>query len=278
MSENQISEPKASFGEQAKWLLGIFFRPKKIFNKIARQASGMWFLPLLIMSILTIAYAGVSARTSTPFTAMNMQEMDSGTFSQEIDAGTMIMEGAVDNEGGEYNFNDSQQTPAASKSSALLKGIGGVIRVWGSWLILSMVLYLSLTLSGGRTESFHLLNIVAWAGLPLALRDLVRIVGISLTHTAILNPGLSGLLSANAGGSLALFLGSLFGLLDIYLFWKLGLLVLGGKTVSGLGIGKSLKAVLIHVLILLALYALAGTGMNSLVQQIMEGASFVEDF
>lgn len=268
MSEKPASESKKSYRAQAKWLSGIFIRPKNTLFEISQQASGVWLLPLLVMSILAIAYAGVPTNNNTPVTPANLQQLDSGT---------LIMEMPLDGEEWPDNDSDSQLSSGSSNPFALLGGLGGVIRIWTSWGLLATVLYLSLTLSGGRTENLHLFNIVAWAGMPLALRDLVRIIAVKLTHTAILNPGLSGLAATSADGT-ALFTRAFFALMDIYLFWSLGLLVLGGKTVSGLNVRKSLKAVLIPVLLLLGIYALAGTGLKTLVGQITEGASFIEEF
>jgi len=267
---------RVGFATQLKWLLTIFIQPRKTFTQIAEQPKKRWLLPLLVLSVVALIHANVSAHTSLMLVPdlKGMQDVDI-----QLPEGAELPEN-LDVENVEIiEVSDTGNMPAAGGPplggvSWLFDGIGSLIRIWGVWLLISAMLYLSLTLSGGRVENRPLMNVVAWAGMPLVLRDLVQIASMSLTHQPILNPGLSGLWMPGES-TLSWFLLALLGMVDIYLIWNLALLVIGGKTVSGLGTGKTLKAVLIPVLLLLALYALGTVGMQTLVFQIREGASFM---
>jgi hypothetical protein len=270
--------PHAGLGSQFKWLLTIFIRPRKTFAQIAVQPRKQWLLPLLVMSVAALIHANVAARTSVTMLPglggvpdgniqiMNGEDFDPSSFDEMGDENADVIE-----------ITDTGILPASNPApsggvSWLITGIGSLIRIWGGWLLVSAMLYLALTLSGGRVENRPLMNAVAWAGLPLALRDLVRIVSMTLTRQAILNPGLSGLWIPG-DSMLSRLLLALLNMVDIYLIWHLALLVIGGKAVSGLETGKALKAVLIPMLILLLLYALGTVGVQTLAVQIQEGAS-----
>jgi hypothetical protein len=96
------------------------------------------------------------------------------------------------------------------------------------------------------------LNIVAWASLPFAVRDLLRIVYMLSAGHALNSPGLSGF-STNAG-----FVSHLLIRADIFLIWNVILLVIGFAVADGLSRGKAVTGVL--VVVVLVLFAQAGLG------------------
>jgi hypothetical protein len=132
--------------------------------------------------------------------------------------------------------------------------------LWFGWLIIGGLLHLGLTLIGGRGDTSGTMNIVAWASLPLALRDLVRILVMMDTDQLIQYPGLSGFapLSTEGASSGGLFLVALLSLIDIYLIWRILLVVIGVRAANGLPPAKSVAGVLAVFLIVLALQALIG--------------------
>lgn len=96
------------------------------------------------------------------------------------------------------------------------------------------------------------LNVVAWASLPFAVRDLLRIVFMLSARHAIVSPGLSGFSSGSA------FVSQLLTRADIFLIWNVILLIIGFAIADGLSRGKAVTGVL--VVILLVLLAQAGLG------------------
>jgi hypothetical protein len=127
-----------------------------------------------------------------------------------------------------------------------------VLGVYMSWLVLGWIMHLLLTMFGGRGSSQQTLNVVAWATLPVAIREVIRIVAMWNSGQRLTSLGLSGFAPAGEG-TMALLLLALLTLADIYLFWQIGLLVLGARLVANISRLKTWIAVLIAVLILLIL-------------------------
>ena len=96
------------------------------------------------------------------------------------------------------------------------------------------------------------LNIVAWASLPFAVRDILRIIFMLAAGHAIVSPGLSGFTSTPG------FVTQLLTRVDIFLIWHIVLLVIGFALTDGLPRGKAVTGVL--VVVLLVLLAQAGLG------------------
>ena len=117
---------------------------------------------------------------------------------------------------------------------------------------LAALLHFGSTLLGGRGSMQGALNIVAWASLPFAVRDILRIVFMLSAGHAIISPGLSGFVST-AG-----FVSQLLTRLDIFLIWNVILLVIGFGIADSLPRSKAVTGVL--VVILLVLLAQAGLG------------------
>lgn len=97
-----------------------------------------------------------------------------------------------------------------------------------------------------------MMNRVAWAGLPYAVRDVVRSLYLWLGHRVIASPGLSGLVSSE-GGTLATAWAALLGLIDLYLVWQVLLLVAAIRSGGDPGPRKAWASVLITEIVVLAL-------------------------
>ena len=96
------------------------------------------------------------------------------------------------------------------------------------------------------------LNVVAWASLPFAVRDILRIIFMLAAGHAIVSPGLSGFTSTPG------FVSQLLTRLDIFLIWQVVLLIIGFALTDGLSRGKAVTGVL--VVIVLVLVVQAGIG------------------
>jgi hypothetical protein len=94
------------------------------------------------------------------------------------------------------------------------------------------------------------MNIVAWASLPLAVREFVQLIYLLITNKLISNPGLSGFSQVGVSG-LPLYLSQILALIDIYLVWQIMLLILGVRISTGLNPTKSIFGVILPVLIIL---------------------------
>ena len=120
------------------------------------------------------------------------------------------------------------------------------------WLLLAAMLHFGFTLLGGRGSMQSALNVVAWASLPFALRDILRIVFMLSAGHTITSPGLSGFITTPG------FFAQLLTRIDIFLFWQIVLLILGFGIADNLSRGKSMAGVI--VVVVLVLLAQAGLG------------------
>lgn len=151
--------------------------------------------------------------------------------------------------------NDYMQAQQATQGPAFLyiiPMIGSLTALWLGWLLLAALLHFGSTLLGGRGSMQSALNIVAWASLPFAVRDILRIIFMLAAGHVIVSPGLSGFTSTPG------FIAQLLTRLDIFLIWQVILLVIGFALTDGLPRSKAVTGVL--VVILLVLFAQAGLG------------------
>ncbi len=208
------------------WLLSVFLRPREAFTAIAAESGAVWLAPLVIL-----------------VTTGSIQAIISGVMKMRSGAGGVSL------------------GPTATVIFPLLAGIIGVVV---SWLLVSSAVHLALMVQGGRSTQGTMSNIVAWAALPLALRDLVRIVAMLIAGRPIMAAGVSGFISAGAVGG-ALFFRQLLAMVDLYMIWHV-VLIITGVNQSGAGLPKKRVALsMVLVILLLALIrAAAGFAIASL--------------
>lgn len=146
----------------------------------------------------------------------------------------------------------AQQATQGATFVYVIPLVGALTALWVGWILIAGLLHLGSTLLGGRGSMQGALNIVAWASLPFAIRDLLRIVFMLSAGHAITSPGLSGF-AASAG-----FLSQLLSRLDVFMIWYIVLLVIGFAVADGLTRGKAVLGVV--VVMLLVLFTQAGLG------------------
>ena len=150
------------------------------------------------------------------------------------------------------NYMQAQQATQGPVFLYIMPLVGSLAGLWVGWLLLAGLLHFGSTLLGGRGSMQSALNVVAWASLPFALRDLLRIIFMLSVGHPIVSPGLSGF-APTAG-----FLAQLLTRLDIFLIWQVILLVIGFALTDALPRAKAVAGVL--VVVLLVVLAQAGIG------------------
>jgi Yip1 domain len=242
----QVERPRRLHFE---WILPVLFKPRSTFGKIASQPAGVWLVPLLILSITTLASVAVAgsikhaaALSGTPNLPPDFQYMPPEMQAQYMQA---------------------MQATSSPVFLYVFPAVTSLGAVWLGWLLVTGILHLVLTLLGGRGDTGSTLNVVAWSGLPFAVRDLVRAIFMLATRQLLTSPGFSGFIPAEAAGWTA-YLGQLLRLVDIYVIWNLVLLVLGVLAGTKLSKAKAVGSVIFTVLLLLALQALIGFLVTSL--------------
>jgi hypothetical protein len=150
------------------------------------------------------------------------------------------------------NYMQAQQATQGPVFMYILPMVGSLTGLWLGWLILAGLLHLGSTLSGGRGSMQGAFNVVAFASLPFALRDILRAVYMLAASHVITSPGLSGFASS-AG-----FVSRLLQFTDLFLLWNIILLTIGFSISDGLPRNKAIITVV--VVVLLVLFAQAGLG------------------
>jgi hypothetical protein len=150
------------------------------------------------------------------------------------------------------NYMRAQQATQGPVFLYIMPMVGSLTGLWLGWLLLAALLHFGSTLLGGRGSMQSALNIGAWASLPFAVRDILRVIFMLAAGHAITSPGLSGFTSTPG------FVAQLLTRVDIFLIWHVILLVIGFALTDGLPRGKAVTGVL--VVVLLVLFAQAGVG------------------
>ncbi len=216
--------------------LPALFRPRRVFPAIAEHPSDTWLTPILLMTLtalLAVLVAGPLRREAVLNTPPVLPP-DFQYYTPEQQAQIL----------------QAQQATAGTTFTHLFPALGALARVWAGWLITGALLHLTTTLLGGRATMRSMMNRVAWAGLPFALRDVVRSLYMWGSHRLIASPGLSGLV-ASGDAPFATASAALLALIDVYFVWHVLLLVIAVRSGTDPGPRKAWASVLLTEVVLL---------------------------
>ena len=231
-----------------------FLRELWAFLKVRKK---FWLLPLIILSVLVIILALLSAPVKKQAIEMGTNlPPDFEFYPPEMQ--TQILEAQA-----------SQVSPLFLYVFPVLFGAMGI---WISWFILSSILHLVFTLFGSRASTTRSYNLSAWSMLPLAIRLLVQIAALLVSKQAVTSPGISYLVAAEATG-LKAYLRSILEFVDIYFIIQVILLFMGSISLTGLVKSKAWLAVLIALVIVMLIRGLPG-----LVSSVFNGLSLTRSF
>jgi hypothetical protein len=231
------------------WVLPALFRPRQMFVKIAAQSGDVWLTPILILMVVAV-----------------LRSVAAGPLKQAAAAG-----GSGTPPAGVQYYTPEQQSQFQQTQSAtagpvfvyVFPAVLAALETWVGWLLVVGLLHLVLTMLGGQGASRQAMNLVAWASLPFAVRDGVRMIYLLATHQLISRAGLAGFAPTDGGDGSA-YLAQLLGFVDVYLLWHVLLLVAGVRAGNKLSSVKAWSGVLITLAIVLLLEALPGFGLTKL--------------
>lgn len=219
------------------------FQPRQAFQEMAAESRATWLMPMLVLTItavLVILVAG-SLKARATMTGEVQLPQDWEYWSPDMQKNYMQAQQAT-------------QGPVFMYVMPLIKSLTGL---WLGWLLLGALLHFGSTLLGGRGSMQGALNIVAWASLPFAIRDILRIIFMLAVGHTLVSPGLSGFVSTPG------FVSQLLTHVDIFLIWNVILLIVGFGIADSLPRSKAVTVVLaIMVLVLLAQAGLGALGAN----------------
>ncbi|HNR01992.1 MAG TPA: YIP1 family protein [Anaerolineaceae bacterium] len=242
LNQNGNGSNKKRQALKTEWIFPLFTRPARTTTAIVAQEKSVWLTPLLILSVLVILAVVIGAPIKRNVIQMGSElPPDFQYYSPEM----------------QEQFFAAQAQQTSPLFLYVFPLISGLLKVWAPWFLLSILMYLSLTLAGSRAGSIKSYNLVAWSMLPLAVRYLVQIPAMLFTKTVVSAPGFSGFIASDAAG-ISVYFRSLLGFIDIYFIFHIILLLIGSVPLSGLPRTKAWIATAVSVLIVLLLMAIPG--------------------
>ncbi|MEJ2748318.1 MAG: YIP1 family protein [Anaerolineae bacterium] len=231
-------------------LIGILIRPRATLTAVKENGRRTW----LIMAGIAVVLVMLPPIVSGPITARQSAE----AFQQaQAQFGNQASSGITTSGGAEGSGTVAAQAPAFISSpifTTVIPAIGKVIGLIIGWLLWSGALHLLGSMAGGRNTFGQMMQTVVWAWVPFGIRSIVQTVYIAATGQLIAHPGLSGFVASPQPAEGVLFtppstgqlvLQSLLGRIDIYMFWNLGLLLIGIMVMGQLPRRKALGILLI---------------------------------
>lgn len=237
---DQGSIPDISKPEPFNWALSVWFKPAATFRKIIAADGKSWWFPMALLSGLQVIKSIVEIPARKAAIMMAPAPLPQGMNYISPEQQAQIDQSLVLKSGPFFTF--------------IIPVLLGLAGIWVTWLLLSSILHISLTMSGSRSSSRTTFNIASWASLPLALRILVQAVSILATKLLIEHPGISGFIETN--GRLTLVVSTLLGMIDIYFILQLLYLIIGTAQIGGVKVRKAILTVVISLLITMALSTL----------------------
>ncbi len=237
MADITLSQQPARRFDFAR-LKAMLLRPRQVFQEMASEERATWLTPMLVLTVTAILVVIVAGYLKSRAAMMGEIQLpqDWQYWSPDM----------------QKNYMQAQQATQGPVFMYVMPLIQSLAGLWVGWLLLGALLHFGSTLLGGRGSMQGALNIVAWASLPFAVRDLLRIVFMLSAGHAITSPGLSGFVTT-AG-----FVAQLLTHLDIFLIWNVILLIIGFAIADSLPRAKAVTGVL--VIMVLVLLAQAGLG------------------
>ena len=235
-------------------LFYILAQPRRAFAEIGAESRSAWLTPMLILSLTAILVAVVAGYLKSRAAMMGEIQLPPDWQYWTPDM--------------QNNYLQAQQATQGATFVYIIPLVGALAALWLGWALVAGLLHLGSTLLGGRGSMQGALNIVAWASLPFAIRDILRMMYMLSAGHAIASPGLSGF-TASAG-----FFFHILARLDVFMIWYILLLVIGFAIVDGLPRGKAVLGVVIVMLLVLSAQAGLGTLTSSLGGQAIQRPFF----
>jgi hypothetical protein len=224
-------------------MVSTLFRPRQAFELIKTEARASWLAPMLILSLTSLLVVLLSGYLRSQAAMMGEVPLPPGWEYWTPDM--------------QSNYMQAQQLNQGTVVMYVFPLVSAWAKLWLGWVVLAGLLHLGSTLLGGRGSMQSALSVTAWALIPFALRDILRLLYMLVEKHAITSPGLSGFATS-------VFMVEILARTDIFLIWSIILLMVGFAIVDGLTRGKAVLGVLLVMLIILSAQAGVGTMLANL--------------
>jgi hypothetical protein len=253
MTDITLEKPRARRFDFSH-LFSTLIRPRAAFGEMGAESRSTWLTPMLVLSVTAILVVVVAGYLKSRAAMMGEVQLPPDWQYWTPDM--------------QNNYMQAQQATQGATFVYIIPLVGSLTALWLGWIVMAGLLHLGSTLVGGRGSMQGALNIVAWASLPFAIRDLLRVVYMFSAGHTINNPGLSGFVSSPG------FVLQILSRLDIFVIWYVILLVIGFTLADGLTRGKAVTGVVLVVLLVLAAQAGLGSLMSGFGGQAVQRPFF----
>ena len=221
-----------------KQIPAFLIHPRQGLEGLAAEEKPAWLVPMLVLSIMLLLNTFVSGFLQARASAMGDAALPADWQYWSPDM--------------QDNYLQATQATQGPVFVYVIPAVTGLAKLWLGWLILGGLLHLASTLLGGRGSMGSVLNLAAWASLPFALRDLLRVGFMLIARHPIASPGLSGF-------SGLLFVSNVLASVDVFFVWFAILLGMGLRVTDNLSAGKAAAGVIIVLLLVLLAQGSLGT-------------------
>ncbi|MFT3896036.1 MAG: Yip1 family protein [Anaerolineales bacterium] len=142
--------------------LSFLIRPKRVYEEMSSEARAVWLTPMIILTVTAILVVIVAGYLKTQAAMMGEVELPQDWQYWTPDQ--------------QNNYMQAQQATQGPTFMYIIPMVGSLTGLWLGWLVLGGLMHLGSTLFGGRGTMQGALNVVAFANLPFALRDILRAV------------------------------------------------------------------------------------------------------
>lgn len=246
MTQAEFSAPIPGFQKRhhhLDWVLPALFRPRTAFEKIMKDSFANWATPIMLLMIATLLHVIILGKISEAASASGQVTLPPN-----------------------FQYYTPEQQAQLEKAMSVSNGpvftyvfpsVLAVGKIWLGWLLVGAGLHLLRTLMGGRGTSQSIMNIAAWAGLPFALREIIRVIYLLLSQDPIRFPGLSGFAPMEVG-TFNLFLAELLKQIDIYWIWHVALLILGLRLFKDIAPAKAVVSLILIQIVAIGMQTIPG--------------------
>ena len=235
-----ISEKQTSRRFDLARVFATLTRPRVAFETAKEEARASWSTPMLVLSLTSLLVILVTGYFKTQAAMMGEIPLPLGWewWSPSM----------------KDSFMQAQALRQGTVFMYVIPLVGVWARLWLGWVALAGLLHLGSTVLGGRGSMQSALSVTAWALLPFALRDLLRIGYMLVEGSVIASPGLSGFATG-------VFLTQVLARVDLFLIWCIVLMIIGFAVTDGMPRLKAFINVAIVMLILLSVQAGLGSAL-----------------
>jgi len=198
--------------EAVKNLVKVLVKPSKVFEWVRENPN--WWMPAILLILITVAGAVVSASVGTEEALKQLQKNADQMPPEALAQAKQMMNSPI---------------------AVMFAAVGSFFGVIISLLIQSALLHLGASMFGGRAKFTVGIATVAYASMPIVLQQIIQSIYM-LGSGKLVMPGLSSLLPSD---QINITQTAFLSRIDIFSIWMIILLIIGFSATYKISRGKA---------------------------------------